>query len=99
MVSNQDFTLTSVEQYLRELASTRDRFPTLHDRLASDITHRDLAPLLDVISPGGRNPVMRYLRRLLFRHQARLPHGESDIPLGLRRSKTQGDRDNPFRQG
>src|ERR1700738_2082853 len=24
--------------YLRELASTRDRFPSLHDRLASDIT-------------------------------------------------------------
>ena len=52
--------------YLRELARTRDRFPTLHDRLASDITHRDLAPLLDVISPGGRNPVMRYLRAVFF---------------------------------
>lgn len=52
--------------YLRELASTRDRFPILHDRLASDITHRDLAPLLDVISPGGRNPVMRYLRAIFF---------------------------------
>jgi integrase len=52
--------------YLRELASTRDRFPILHDRLASDITHLDLAPLLDVISPGGRNPVMRYLRAVFF---------------------------------
>jgi integrase/recombinase XerD len=52
--------------YLRELASTRDRFPSLHDRLASDITHLDLAPLLDVISPGGRNPVMRYLRAVFF---------------------------------
>lgn len=52
--------------YLRELASTRDRFSALHDRLVSDITHRDLAPLLDVISPGGRNPVMRYLRAVFF---------------------------------
>jgi integrase len=49
-------------RYLGELRYTRDRFPQLHDRLVSDLTHRDLEPLLLAISPGGRNPVMRYLR-------------------------------------
>jgi len=49
-------------QYLRELRITRDRLPTLSDRLVSDISHTDLEPLLMKISPGGRNAVMRYLR-------------------------------------
>jgi integrase len=50
------------KQYLRELRFTRDRFPTLHSRLASELTHNHLEPLLMAITPGGRNPVMRYLR-------------------------------------
>jgi len=49
-------------EYLRELRITRDRFPDLHERLVSDISHRDLEPFLASISPGGRNTVMRYLR-------------------------------------
>jgi integrase len=49
-------------QYLRELRFTRDRFPTLHSRLVSDLSSAQLEPLLMAISPGGRNPVMRYLR-------------------------------------
>jgi integrase len=49
-------------QYLRELRVTRDRFPQLHQRLVSDISYRDLEPLLMKITPGGRNAVMRYLR-------------------------------------
>jgi len=53
-------------QYLRELRITRDRFPTLYEHLVSDISHRDLEPLLNAISPGGRNPVMRYLRAVFF---------------------------------
>jgi hypothetical protein len=50
------------KQYLRELRCTRDRFPMLHSRLASELTYNHLEPLLMAISPGGRNPVMRYLR-------------------------------------
>ena len=50
------------EQYQRELRFTRDRFPQFHNRLVADLTHRDLEPPLLKISPGGRNPVMRYLR-------------------------------------
>lgn len=53
------------QQYLRELRITRDRFPQLHDRLVSDLSYRELEPLLMKISPGGRNPVMRYLRAVL----------------------------------
>jgi integrase len=53
-------------EYLRELRITRDRFPTLHERMASDITHRDLEGVLDPLSPGARNPVMRYLRAVFF---------------------------------
>jgi integrase len=49
-------------QYLRELRVTRDRFPQLHARWVSDISYRDLEPLLIKITPGGRNAVMRYLR-------------------------------------
>jgi len=41
---------------------TVNRFPSLHDRPVSDISHRDLEPLLNEIVPGGRNPVMRQLR-------------------------------------
>lgn len=54
------------EKYLRELRITRNRFPTLHNRIVSEITHLDLDPLLSVISPGGRNSVMRYLRAVFF---------------------------------
>jgi integrase len=50
------------KRYLEQLAITRDRFPGLHGKLVYDITHEDLEPLLMAISPGGRNPVMRYLR-------------------------------------
>jgi len=39
-----------------------DRFPSLHDRLVSDTSHRDLEPLLNKIVPGGRNLPMRHLR-------------------------------------
>ena len=49
-------------KYLRELRSTRDRFPDLHERLVSDISHLELEPLLTAISPGGRNTVMSFLR-------------------------------------
>jgi hypothetical protein len=34
--------------------------------MVSDITSEDLRPLLSKISPGGRNPVMRYLRAVFF---------------------------------
>ena len=54
------------QKYQVELRITRDRFPTLHGRMVSDITHRDLDPLLSAISPGGRNPLMRYLRAVFF---------------------------------
>jgi integrase len=48
--------------YQKELGWTRDRFPQLHARLASDITAPELERILKPLSPGARNPVMRYLR-------------------------------------
>ena len=53
-------------KYLRELQITRNRFPRLYKRRVSDITPADLQPLLSAITPGGRNPVMRYLRAVFF---------------------------------
>ena len=41
---------------------TVNRFPSLHDRLVSDISHRGLEPLLNEVVPGGRNFVMRHLQ-------------------------------------
>ena len=52
--------------YLRELRITRDRFPVLHDRIVSDITHLELESVLSPLSPGARNPVMRYFRAVFF---------------------------------
>jgi integrase len=48
--------------HLKGLENTRDRFPTLHAKMVSDVTHRDLEPLLEPISSGGRNLIMRHLR-------------------------------------
>jgi site-specific recombinase XerD len=53
-------------EYLRELRITRDRLPSLHDRMVSDITHLELESVLSPLSPGARNPVMRYLRAVFF---------------------------------
>lgn len=49
-------------EYQKELGWTRDRFPQLHNRLASDITAAELERILKPLTPGARNPVMRYLR-------------------------------------
>jgi len=49
-------------RYLASLRQTVGRFPSLHDRLVSDISHSDLELLLNEITPGGRNPIMRHLR-------------------------------------
>jgi integrase len=49
-------------RYLKSMRQTMNRFSTLHDRLVSDISHRDLELLLSEIVPGGRNLVMRHLR-------------------------------------
>ena len=50
--------------YLRELRITRDRpeFEPLRSAFVSDIKPEDLRPILDAMTPGARNPVMRYLR-------------------------------------
>ena len=50
------------QQYLRELRITRDRWPELHAKLVCDITQRDLDPLLHKLTPGARNPILRYWR-------------------------------------
>ena len=52
--------------YLTELCITRDRFPNLHSRLASDLTHLDIDLVLSPLSPSARNAVMRYLRAVFF---------------------------------
>lgn len=53
-------------KYLDTLQDTLNRFPSLHDRMVSDIRAEDLEPLLATITPGGRNAVMRYLRAVFF---------------------------------
>ena len=50
------------ERHLNGLRQTRDRFPSLHEMLVSDISHRTLEPLVNAIVPGGRNLVLRHLR-------------------------------------
>ena len=50
------------KKHLKGLRHTMGRFPSLHDRLVSDISHNDLESLLAPISPGGRNAVMSHLR-------------------------------------
>jgi len=50
------------EKHLANMCWTMNRFPSLHDRLVCDISHRDLEPLLNEIVPGGRNLQMRHLR-------------------------------------
>jgi integrase len=49
-------------RHLKGLRNTRDRFPTLHEQVVSDIDHRMLEPLVNAILPGGRNLVLRHLR-------------------------------------
>lgn len=49
-------------KYLKELRLTRDRWPQLHAKLVCDFTHRDLDPLLHKLTPGARNPILRYWR-------------------------------------
>ena len=61
------------ERHLRSMRQTVNRFPSLHDCLVSDISHRDLEPLLAPISPGGRNAVMRHLRAF-FNHGIKRGH-------------------------
>ncbi len=48
--------------YRQELRITLNRMSEFHSRLASEITHQDLEPFLNSMTPGARNPVMRYLR-------------------------------------
>jgi integrase len=48
--------------YLKELTWIRDRFPQLHDQLACDITAFELDGILNPLSAGARNPIMRYWR-------------------------------------
>jgi len=50
------------ERHLAGMRRTMDRFSLLHNRSVSDISHRDLEPLLNEIVPGGRNLPMRHLR-------------------------------------
>ena len=53
-------------QYLRELRITRDRWPELHSKLVSDITHEDLEKIFKGLSPAARNAAMRYLKAVFF---------------------------------
>jgi integrase len=51
--------------YVNELRITRDRFPQLHEKLVCDIRPADLEALLSKLSPGARNPILRYWRAIL----------------------------------
>jgi hypothetical protein len=48
------------------LRHARNRFPSLHDRLVSDILPSDLEPLFAAIPNGGLGAVMRYLKAAFF---------------------------------
>jgi integrase len=50
------------ERHLKGMRNTRDRFPSLHPVLVTDIDHVVLEPLVNRIAAGGRNLVMRHLR-------------------------------------
>jgi integrase len=49
-------------EYLREIRYARDRWPELHDKIVSDITHRELTPLFDDLTAGARRKVISYFR-------------------------------------
>lgn len=49
-------------RYRRELAITKNRFPALQDKLVPDLTHADVESALCGLTPGARNPVMRYFK-------------------------------------
>jgi integrase len=53
------------EKYKTQLRWAKDRFSTLHDRLAADITVRDLDEVLKGEKATVRNAWMRYLRAVL----------------------------------
>jgi integrase len=50
------------ERHLKGLRNTRDRFPTLHSMLVTDIDHRILEPLISAVPSGGRNLILRHFR-------------------------------------
>jgi integrase len=53
------------EPYKVQLRWAKERFSALHDRLASDITVRDLDELLKGEKPTVKNAFMRYLRAVM----------------------------------
>jgi integrase len=50
------------ERHLKGLRNTRDRFPSLHEKLVSDIDYRILEPLINAVPSGGRNLILRHFR-------------------------------------
>jgi integrase len=48
--------------YLRELKITLNRFTDLHGKMVCDIASQELGSLLAPLSPGARNPILRYWR-------------------------------------
>lgn len=49
-------------RHLKGLRNTRDRFPSLHEMLVSDINYRILEPLVNAVPSGGRNLILRHFR-------------------------------------
>jgi integrase len=49
-------------RHLKGLRNTRDRFPSLHSMLVSDIDQRILEPLINAVPPGGRNLILRHFK-------------------------------------
>jgi integrase len=54
-------------RYLEQLRMTLNRMPQLQERMVSDIGHREIDEILRPLSPGARNPLMRYLKTV-FRY-------------------------------
>lgn len=53
--------------YIGELRITLNRFPDLHNKMACDITPQELEAQLTLLTPGARNPILRYWRAV-FNH-------------------------------
>ena len=54
-------------EYLCELRITLNRFPDLPEKMVCDITSKELGSLLAPLTPGARNPILRYWRAV-FNH-------------------------------
>ena len=69
-------------RHLKSLRNTRNRFPSLHRLLVSDIDARILEPLLNAIPSGGRNLIIRHFKSF-FNYAIKKGYAVSNPVAGL----------------